>query len=335
MIQNFLVANKPGALPATRRSARHALLLAISVVAGSAFAQAPGAKLVRMVTVEPGGVSDLVARMLAQDLTGVLGRTVIVENHGGASGLLAIQAVLKAPADGDTLLAYTNTLWISPLLQSVPYDPVKDFVPITLAVSSPNVLVVHPSLPVKSVKELIVLAKAHPGELNYASGVTGSTAHLAGELFKAMARVDIVRVPYKGSGPALNALLAGQVQLMFAVPASGMAQVKSGRVRALAVTSARPSALAPGLPTLASSGLPGYETVTSTGVLARTGTPEAIVERLNQDMVRFLSRPDVKEKLLNAGAETVASSPEQFAAVIRGELTKWSKLIKQAGIRAD
>ena len=325
-----------GAVEKRTKSLRAIFAATVAVLGISvASAQNYPSKYVRIVTPEAAGVSDVLARILAPQLMAAFGQPFVVENRGGASGLLAIQAVLKEPPNGETLLCYTNTFWIFPLMQSVPYDPVRDFVPITLAVTSPNILAVHPSLPVHSVKDLITLAKAHPGELNYSHGVNGATAHLAGELFKSMAGVKIVHIGYKGSGPAVTSLLSGEVQMTFMVPASGIAQIKSGRVRGLAVTSTVPSALAPGLPTVAASGLPGYETLTMTGFFAVAQTPTTIINRLYQEMAAYLNKPDVKAKLLNAGVEVAAATPDQFGAKIKSEMTKWSKIIKDAGIRVD
>ncbi|MBI4188930.1 MAG: tripartite tricarboxylate transporter substrate binding protein, partial [Betaproteobacteria bacterium] len=263
-------------------------------------------------------------------------QVVIVENRGG-SPAIAGETVAKATPDGYTLLLGTNSLWILQLIQNTPYDTLRDFSPLTIASRSPNILVVHPSLPVKSVKELIALAKAKPGALSYASGPVGSAPHLAPELFKAMAGVDIVRIGYKGGAPALNGLIGGEAQLMFAVASGGVMTtfVKSGRLRALAVTTAQPSELAPGLPTVAASGLPGYESDTIAGMLAPARTPARLINRLNQEIVRVLNRADVKERLFNVGTEVVSGSPAEFAAVLKSEMAKWGKVIKDAGIRAD
>ena len=303
--------------------------------AGAGFGQDYPNKPVRIVTAEGGGGADFMSRLIAQGLTVSLGQQVVVENRGGASGAIAAQAVAKAPADGYTLLFYSNGIWTLPLLRDVPYDPVKDFAPLTLVAISPNMIVVHPSLPVRSVKQLIALAKARPGELNYSMGGTGTTPHLAAELFKSMAGVDIVRINYKGAGPALNELIGGQVQLTFATTASGMPHVKSGRLKALAVTSAEPSALVPGLPTVAASGLPGYESVASYGMFSTARTPAALVSRLNEEIVRVLRRAEVKEKLFNTGVEVVGGSPEGFAAMMKMEMLKWGKVIRDAGIRGE
>ncbi len=302
--------------------------------AGAVSGQDYPSKPIRIVTADPGSTNDLVARLIAQGLTGSLGQQVVVENRGGASGIIAAQTVTKAPPDGYTLLLYSNTLWIGPLLQKLPHS-VRDFSPITLLVSSPQILAVHPSLPVHSVKELIALAKVRPGELNYASTSTGSSPHLAAELFKAMAGVNMVRVNYKGGGSALNALLGGQVQLYFATAALVTPHIKSGRLRALAVSSAEPSALAPGLSTLAGSGLPGYETVAMYGMFAPAGTPATVIDRLHQEVVRVLNRTEVKEKFFNVGMETVGSSPEEFAATMKSDMARMSKVIKDAAIRVE
>lgn len=298
-----------------------------NVVLGQNFPTKP----IRFVTVEPGGGSDIVSRIIAPGLTFSLGQQIIVENRGGGSGIIAVETVAKAPPDGYTLLSY-GSIWILPFLrENLPYDPVRDFSPITLPASAPNVLVVHPSLPVKSVRESIALAKSRPGEINYGSGGSGSSNHLAAELFKALAQINIVRIPYKGAGAALNGLVGGQVQLMFASAASVAQQVKAGRVRALAVTSARESALLPELPTVAAT-LPGYEATQMYGIYAPGGTPTRIIMRLNQEIVRVLNTQEVKARLFNAGAEVVGNSPEEFAATIKSDMARWSKLIQAAGI---
>ncbi|MBI3938454.1 MAG: tripartite tricarboxylate transporter substrate binding protein [Betaproteobacteria bacterium] len=306
-----------------------AVLCAASLTVVAADQSYPN-KPIRMIAPAIGGASDIAARLIAQSLSGTLGQQVVVDNRGS----IAPEIGAKAAPDGYTLLSYGSPLWLSSFLRdNVPWDPVRDFSPITLTASSPNVLIVHPSLPAKSVRELIALAKARPGELNFSTGSTGALTHLTGELFKAMAGVNIVRIPYKGNGPALNALVGGQVQLMFANSGSVVPQLNSGRLRALAVTSAQPSALVPGLPTVAASGLPGFESVTIIGMFAPAGTPAELIERLNQEIVRVLNRVDVKEKFFRIGVEAVSSSPEQFAAFIKADMTKWGKVIKDAGIR--
>jgi tripartite-type tricarboxylate transporter receptor subunit TctC len=227
-------------------------------------------------------------------------------------------------------------MWIVPFLQEgITYDPVRDFAPVTMVVRSPNVLVIHPSVAANSVKELIALAKAKPGVLNYGSSVAGGSPHLAAELFKAMAGINIVRVPYRGVAQAVTDLLAGQVQLMFPTAASGMPHAKAGKLRALAVTSAQPSATYPELPTVAASGLPGYELVAMQGMLAPARTPAAIVNRLQQEVARYLGRAEIKEKFLSTGSEAIGDTPAQFAATIKADMARMGKLIKDAGIRME
>ena len=300
---------------------------------GGVSSQDYPSKAIRIVTHEAGGTPDFVSRLIAQGISGPLGQQVIVENR--PTGVIPGEIVAKAPADGHTLLFISNVLWILPLMQHTPYDPVRDFSPITLANMSPNIIAVHPSVPVKSVKELIALAKARPGELNYASSGTGTVSHLAGELFKSMGGVNIVRIPYRGAGPAINDLISGQVQVTFYSATSVMPHVKAGRLRALAVTSAQPSALFPELPTAAATGLPGYESGASYGIYAPAKTPETIINRLNQEIARVLNRAEVKEKLSMAGSKIVASAPERLAATMKSEMVRMGKVIKDAGIKAD
>ena len=308
------------------------LMSASGMAAGQAYPTHP----LRMVTAEAGGGSDFAARVVARGLTVGMGQQVVVENQGGAGGIVAAQTVARAQPDGYTVLFHGNPIWFLPLLQdNVPYDPIRDFAMVTLVDISPLVVVVHPSLPVRSIKQLISLGKAKPGLLNYASGVTGSTPHLAAELFKSMAHIQMVRITYKGTGPALNDMISGQVQVMFATPAAGMPHVKSGRLIALAVTSAKPSAVIPGLPSIAESGLPGYESINSHGLFAPAKTPAAIIARLHDETVRYLSQADTKAQFLNAGIEAVGSTPEAFQAAVKTEMSVWGKLFKEAGIRAE
>ncbi len=303
--------------------------------AGAAAAQSYPAKPIRMVTAEPGGGNDLVARLIAQGLTPIFGQQVIVEAHGGGNGALAAQAVSKAAADGYTLLVYSSALWILPLMKTVTWDTPRDFSPIVLAAMAPNILVVHPALPVASVKDLTALARTRPGDLNYATGAAGSAMHLGAELYKSMAHLNIERVPFKGTGPGLTALMAGEVQLMFPAAGGVRVHVKAGRLKALAVTSARPTELAPGLPTMASAGLPGYESVSTYGLFAPAKTPAEIVARLNQETLRVLARPDVKERFFSAGVETLGGTPEEFATTMKSDIARWGKVIRDAGIRAE
>ena len=289
-------------------------------------------KPIRIVTGSAGGGQDLATRIIAQRLSAAWGQPVIMDNRGG-SGIVTAEIVSRAPPDGYTWLVTASPHWLLPLLQdNVPYDPVKDFSPITLALRLPNIVVVNPTLPVTSIKELIALAKAKPGALNYGSSGTGASTHLSAELFKAMAGVNIVRVPYKGGGPTLTAVLSGEVQLWFPNAAAAAAPVKSGKLRALAITSAQPSPLSPGLPTVASS-LPGYESVSMIGMFAQAKTRPAIIDQINREVVRILNAADVKEQLLGMGVEAVGSSPKEFDTAVKSEIVKWSKVIKDAGIR--
>jgi tripartite-type tricarboxylate transporter receptor subunit TctC len=290
-------------------------------------------KPVRVVTAEVGGAADIALRIITPALSGSLGQPVIVENR--ISGVIPADTVAKAQPDGYTLLLYSNGVWILPLMQKAPYDPVRDYAPLTLTMRSPSFLVAHPTLAVNSVRELIALAKARPGQLNYGSGGTGGAGHLAAELFKAMANVDIVRIPYKGGGPALNDLLGGQIQLGFLSSASVSPHMKTGKLKTLASTGAQPFALFPEVPTIAASGLPGYESEQLLGMFAPAKTPVAIVNRLNQEIVQTLNRAEVRERLSNIGVETGGNTPAQFAAMIKSEIARMGKVIRDAGIRAD
>lgn len=311
------------------------VILAVCLATGLAHAQSYPVKPLRVVTAEPGGGNDFIARLIGQAAAPRLGQPWIVDNRGGAGGLIAFEAVAKAPPDGYTLLVYAGNVWTIPLLRKNVRYEMKDFAPITWAARSPSTLVVHPSVPVRSVRDLINLAKARPGQLSYGAGGVGSSTHLAAELFKSMAKVDILFVPYKGNGPAMNDLISGQVQLMIGTAGTVNPHIKSGRVRAIAVTSAEPSILAPGLPTVAASGLPGYESISIYGVFAPTGTPDAIIRQLNQAIVEVLKTPEVRERLFNVGVEAVGSTPEQYAAAIKADTARLSKVIKDAGIREE
>ena len=301
---------------------------------GPAWAQNYPSKPVRIVTAEPGGGNDLASRLIAQGLTASLGQQVIVDNRGG-SGLAAGDAVYKAQADGHTLLLYGSNIWISPLLRKTAWDPLKDFSAITLVNTAPNILVVNPALSVNSVRELIALAKARPGALNYASSGIGSSTHLAGELFRALAGVDIVRINYKGVGAALTDLIAGQVQLIFGSAAAVAPHIKSGKLKALAVTTAQPSAVAPGLPTIAGAGVPGYESGVNVGMFAPAHTPAALVRRLNQETLRVLRTAEVKDKFLSAGVEAAGTTPEHFGTLVKTEMARLGKVVRDAGIRVE
>ncbi len=305
----------------------------LSCVSAPLLGQVYPTKPVRIVTSGVGGSSDVVARLLAQGLTSSFGQQVLVDNR--ASGVIPGQIVSKAAPDGYTLLLAAGTFTVGPLLEKTPYDPIKDFAPITLAANAPNVLVVHPSLPVNSVRELIAYAKARPGVLNYSSGPPGSATQLASELFNYMAGTKIQGIPYSSGASRMSALMGGEVQLEFSTAGAVSAHIKSGKLRALAVTSAQPSALFPGLPTVAASGVPGYEAGLFTALFAPADTAAALILRLNQEVVRLLSNPELKERLAGAGLECVGSSPEQLGAAMKSEMARMGKVIKEAGIRAS
>ena len=290
-------------------------------------------KTVHLVTAEPGGGQDFIARLIAPGLAAFLGQPAIVENRGG-SGTIAPDIVARAAPDGYYLLVAGSTFWVASLIRKTTYDPVKDFTPIAFTVNSPNILSLHPSVPAKSVRELIELAKAKPGVLNYAGAGIGSSSHLGAELFKSLAGVNIQHIPTKGSGPAALAVLGGDVQMTFATPASVNPHIKSGKLRAVAVTSPKPSALAPGLPTIADT-LPGFEIGAASAMFAPAGTPAAIVNRLNREVVRVLSQAEIKEKFFIAGLETVGSSPEESAASLKSEIARLGKVVRDTGIRED
>jgi tripartite-type tricarboxylate transporter receptor subunit TctC len=305
------------------------------LVSGFASAQNYPSKPIRIVAPAPGGGADLVARIVAQGLTSGLREQAIVENRGG-SAVIPAEIVLKSPPDGYTLLFAASAHWLLPLFQrDVPYDPVKDFAPITWTTTSPAIIAVHPSLPVKSLKELIALAKARPGEINCASGTKGSTTYLSAELFKYMARVNVAGIPYTGAGPALNATVAGHVQMIVITASSVMPFAKSGRLRALAVASASPSVLAPGLPTSAAAGLPGYESGTVHALFAPSKTPEPIITRLNQETVGYLTRPEIKDRMLGLGLDVIASTPAQLLATVKSEIARVGKMLSDSGIRPE
>lgn len=317
------------------------LLIASAALVAAAFAQAQPpypSKPIRFVVPYPaGGPLDTVARLLGQKVGESLKQPVIVENKPGAGGNIGADMVAKSAPDGYTILmGAVATHAINPTLYAhIPYDAERDFAPITQLASTPNVLVVNPKLPVSNVKEFIAYAKAHPGQLNFGSGSTGSAGHLAGELFNTMAGVKMVHVPYKGAAPAMQDLIGGQIQLMFDNLASSLGQMRAGKVKALAVTTAKRSPLAPELPTIAESGLPGFNINTWFGVFAPAGTPRPIVDELHDEFVKALDAPDVREKMLTMGAEPVGNTPEQFAAYIKSEGRKYAKLIKQSGAKVD
>jgi tripartite-type tricarboxylate transporter receptor subunit TctC len=314
-----------------------ALLLAM-LVTHAALAQAWPARPVRLVVpfAAGAGTNDIMARLVGQHLGAGLGQPVVIENRPGAGGIAGTEAAAKAAPDGSTFLMTNVSLVISPYLYSkLPYDPQKDFVPVTLVATAPLMLVVHPSVPAKSVKELIALAKAKPGALTYGSGGVGSTPHLAGELFKALAGFDAVHVPYKGGAPALNDLVGGQLSFMIENVPGTMPFARAGKLRALAVTSAKRTPLEPSLPTMAEAGVPSYEVVGWNGIVAVAGTPREIVARLQAETAKVLRSPEVRERLAAMGAEPVGSTPEEFAAFMRAEDARWGRIIREKGIRSE
>lgn len=307
----------------------------------SASAQGSGtfpSKTIRyVVPYPPGGPLDVVARILAQKVGPKLGQQIVVDNRPGAGGGIGADLVAKAPPDGHTLLmGAVATHAINPhLFRKLPYDALRDFTPVTLVTQVPNVLIVHPSLPVKSVDDLVRLARAKPGVLSFGSGSTGSAGHLAGELFKVLAKVDMVHVPYKGAAPAVADLLGGQIHLMFDNLASALPHVKAGRLRAVAVTTEQPSPRVPDLPTIAASGLKGFDVSTWFGVFAPAGVPQGVLDRLHDEFSNALGQPDVKAALGNLGAEPSSLSPSQFAAFVKREFDKYAEVVRASGARVD
>lgn len=282
----------------------------------------------------PGGAADIVSRAIGVKLSETWGQQVVMDNRPGAGGNLGIEIASRASPDGYTLVIVPATFTTSPSLQRhLPYDPAKDFMPVTLASSSALILVVHPSLKAASVRELIALAKSRPGQLNYASSGIGASAHLAAELFKTMAGVNIVHVPYKGQPPAMLDLISGQVQMMFPNAPVALPHLRAGKLRALAVTTLKRSSILPELPTMAESGLAGFEVNQWSGLMVPAGTPKAIIAKLHDDIARALELPDVRKNLTSLGFDPVGSTPEEFSAYIRSEIRKWAKVIADAGIR--
>jgi len=310
------------------------LLLGLPVLAA---AQNFPVKPVRwIVPFPPGGAADISSRVIGQKLAERWGQQVIMDNRPGAGGNLGTEMAARAAPDGYTVVLVPATFTTYPSLARKPlFDPVKDFSPITLVSSSPLMLVVHPSLPVKNVRELMALAKARPDQLNYASSGIGASAHMAAELFKSATKTRIVHVPYKGQPPAIMDLVAGQVQLMFPNLPSVQPQVKTGRLRPLAVTTAARSALFPEMPTVAESGVPGFEVTQWGGLVTAAGVPAAVTEKFQRDLSAVLNQPEVKQSLLGHGFEAVGSTPAQFAEFIRKEIAKWAKIINEAGIKAE
>jgi tripartite-type tricarboxylate transporter receptor subunit TctC len=313
------------------------LLCVLLFAATQAFAQAYPSKPIRIVVpYPPGGFNDTLGRTLAAKFQEAWGQPVIVENKPGANTVIGTDSVAKSQPDGYTLLIVAFPFAVTPsLLNTMPYDTVRDFQPVILAATSPNLLVVHPQVPINSVKELIAAAKAKPGSLSYASTGNGSSNHISMELFKTLAGVDIVHIPYKGSAPAVTDLLGGQVQVMFDNVPNVLPHVNAGKLRALAVSGAKRTPLAPDVPTVAEAGVPGYELTVWFGLVAPAGTPREIVQRLNAESLRILAMPDVRERFLAQGVEPLGSTPEQFADHIRSQMAKWSRVVRDAGVKAE
>lgn len=308
------------------------------VIAGVAGAQTYPVKPVRIVVpVGAGGATDILTRTLGQRLSATWGQQVLVDNRPGAGSNVAFELVARAPADGYTLLMAQPAFTVNvSLYRKLPYEPLRDFSAVILTASSSNAMVAHPSVPARSVRELIALAKGRPGQLTFASSGNGTTPHLSGELFKSMAKIDLIHVPYKGAGAALVDLIGGHVDLAFVSLASVLTQLKAGRVRGLAVTSPKRSPLMPELPTMDESGLRGFNVTGWFGVVVPAGTPRTIVQQLNADVGQALAHPDVKQALGKFGLEAVEpSTPEQFTEFLRAEITKWAQVVKVSGARAD
>jgi len=322
------------------RNVCHALCTGIMLATTCVYAastSAPGypARPMRVIVPQSaGGSTDLAARIVVQRMGDAMGQTFVVDNRPGAGSLNGTETVAHAVPDGHTLLVVAASFSINPSLhEKLPFDPIRDFAPVARLAALPHVLVVHPTVPAKTVKDLIALAKAKPGELNYASSGVATSTHLAAELFRHLTGTDMVQVPYKGGAPGMVALVGGQVQLYFATISTALPHIKSGKIRALAVTSSKRSIVAPEYPTIAEAGVPGYEHASWVGMLAPAKTPPAIIASLNANVVKALSREDVKGLLLRDGLEPVGDSPQAFAALIKAEVAKWMKVVKAAGIK--
>jgi tripartite-type tricarboxylate transporter receptor subunit TctC len=314
-----------------------ALVELLSTPALAAVTESYPSKPLRfIVPYPPGGGNDFVARVIAPRLAEAFRQPVVIDNRGGAHGIIAAELTAKAPPDGHTFLLGGTGHALNPIIYAkLPYDSDRDFTPVSLAAIAPNILVLHPSVPVSSVKELIALAHARPGQLHFGSSGAGGNTHLAGELFKLRAHVDMVHVPYRGTGPASAALLSGEVQMIFSTLPPALSQVRAGRLRALGVTGAKRSAVVPDVPTIAESGVPGYEALGWWGVLAPSRTPPAVIAALNAGIVKVLRSDDAKAQLFREGIEAAGSTPQQFAAHLKSEQQKWAKAIKDANIKIE
>ena len=316
-----------------------AFFVALAMTPGSpALAQTYPAKPIRfIVPFTPGGGNDTIARLIGQKLTAAIGQQVIIDNRPGAGGAIGAEAAARSPADGYTIfLAGVATHGINPnLRKKLGYDPVRDFDAVSLIASAPLLVVVHPSLPIRSVKQLIALAKAKPGQINYASNGAGGSSHMAVELFKTMTGTNLVHIPYKGLAPALTDLLSGEVQLMFSSAVAMLPQVKAGRLRAIAMTGAKRSPAIPDIPTVAEAGVPGYETGSWYGIVAPAGTPKPAIDRLSKEVIAIVHSPEVTGRLNDEAIIPVGSTPAEFAAHIKKELARWAKVIRQSSIHLD
>lgn len=322
----------------SRRAALCALSAVLGVsVAPGAVAQSYPTKVIRMVVpFPPSGGTDVIARLLAARMSESLGRQIVVDNRGGANGIIGTEIVARAPADGYTLLFVSSPHSVNPSMYAkLPYDTLRDFAPIAQAASSPYILVVHASLPVRNMKELIALARARPGQIDYASGPAGSSAHLATELLKDMARIDLRQIPYKGAGPALAAVVGGEAALVFGNALTVKPHIQAGRIRALGIASPRRSANAPELPTIAEAGLPGYSADAILGMLAPAKTPRAIIDLLNAEVLKAMRTPEMVESMKNMGVDIVLTSPEEFGKLIESEMQRWGKLVRALNLRAE
>ncbi len=314
----------------------HTFLIS-ALICGNAMAQQYPNKPIRLIVpFVPGGGTDITARAIAMKLTEALGQTVVVDNRAGANGTIGADIAAKAPPDGYTLSMISSSHSVNPsIMKKLPYDLITDLAPITQATTQPYALIVHPSVAAKSVKELIALVKAKPNSLNYGSSGTGGLSHLSGALLCSMTGINMTHIPYKGGAPALTDLVGGQIQLLFSTILQAQSQLKGGRVRALAVTTAKRSAGAPDLPTMHEAGVTGYEVAGWYGMVAPLKTPAAVITRLNTEAVKALRAPDIKDKLAVDGSEPIGSSVEAFGQHIKTEVAKWNKLVKEAGIRAE
>jgi tripartite-type tricarboxylate transporter receptor subunit TctC len=312
--------------------------IALSCVHAAIAQQAYPSKPLKMIMPYPaGGPTDILGRLVGQKLTEAWGQNVVIDNRPGGAGMIGANLAAKAPADGYTLfLGGITTLALAPFVQkNMQYDPNRDFQPVSQTTLSPLLLMVHPSMPVKTVKEFIALAKAKPGELNYASSGAGGSGHLAGELFKSVTKTNLVHVPYRGAPPALTDLMSGQIQTMFGTMLASVPHIRSGKLRAIAVTGPRRSAAVPEVPTFAEGGLPSYDASSWNGILVPTGTPKPIIERLNAELVKIMTTPGVLDRLAADGPIAIGNSPEQFGAFIKAEQAKWSKVVREAKITVE